>query len=390
MRHSPAITTPPRRPELQLDTGALASAVQSLGDHRKSIGRTAIFGGYLLRHFGHFLHESLCRLWWLGQGETTNPLVNDVRSRLQAKSADVVFFMPHWLDDGKDLPAYMAEVLLGLGLPSERIRILVEPTHLRHLLIPAECWGFHFDQPAWNDHLGCDCRELMRALLDSYAIPPAPQDDGLAPPEKLYITRTGLPLQLGRLLGDVFLDRLMEAAGFRIFHPERHAIAEQIRLYSLAGELVFMDGSSLYLLWFCHLRQGVRIRVILRRRQGAWMCDQLKRLLPPTPGLRWQVLDALKAESLTSQHDWESHNLADIAALAQQLAPTTFLPREQIRHTLTTYTEELVANLDAAQLGGVLGALLSQLLPASEPPIKGTRARLRRLASRLKRRLTSP
>ncbi|AFY29234.1 glycosyltransferase family 61 protein [Cyanobium gracile] len=386
----PAISTPPGHHEVQVDAGALASASQSHADQSRVIEPTAIFGGYLLRHFGHFLHESLSRLWWLGQGKSPNSLVEGVRRRLQAEGGDVVFFMPHWLDDGKDLPAYMAEVLTGLGLPIERIRILVEPAHLRHLLIPAQCWGFRFDQPAWNEELGCDCRELMRNLLGSYDRTAAPGESTLPSPEKLYVTRTGLPLQLGRLIGDVFLDRLMEAAGFRIYHPERHSIAEQIRQYSHANELVFMDGSALYLLWFCRLRPGVRIRVILRRRQGAWMCDQVKLLLPATAGLRWQVVDALKAESLTSENDWESHNLANISALAHQLAPKTHLPREQIRHTLTICTEELVANLDAAQLAGVLQALLYQLLPPSEPPISGTRAQLRRLAGRLKRRLTSP
>lgn len=103
-------------------------------------------------------------------------------------------------------------------------------------------------------------------------------------------------------------------------------------------------------------------------------------------------MDALKEESLTSQKDWESHNLADIPALARQRAPTTFLGREQFQSSLMACTEELVANLDAAQLGGVLQALLSQLLPVSEPPIRGprARARLRRLAGQVKRRLTSP
>jgi hypothetical protein len=53
----------------------------------------------------------------------------------------VVFFMPRWLDSGQDLPAYMAEVLEGLGLALNRIRILLGPTRMRHLLIPAQCWG---------------------------------------------------------------------------------------------------------------------------------------------------------------------------------------------------------------------------------------------------------
>ncbi|MCT0208451.1 hypothetical protein [Synechococcus sp. CS-1332] len=92
------------------------------------------------------------------------------------------------------------------------------------------------------------------------------------------------------------------------------------------------------------------------------MCAQLKRLLRPTAGLRWRLLDALKAEILTSPKDWESRTLADMPALANQLAPTTFLPSEQIWHTLMAHTKELVAHGDAAQMEGVLVALLSQLV----------------------------
>jgi len=386
-----AFTKPPDQSDIQLDMGALASAVMDLGNHTEGIGSTAIFGGYLFRHFGHFMHESLSRLWWLGKGTCINPLVNQTKSRLQAEAGDVVFFMPpSWGEVGKGLPTYMVEVLTGLGLPIERIRILEKPTHLRHLLIPAQCWGLFIDEPAWNKHLGFDCRQLMRTLLTSYTPTPAPADDGLPPAGKLYVTRSGLPLKFGRLLGDVILDRLMEAASFQIFHPERHTVAEQIRQYSQARELVFMDGSALYLLWLCRLRPGVRISVILRRRGGRWMCGHVKRLMPPTAGLRWRLLNTLTAESLTSQKEWESHNLANLAALVPRLAPKTCLPRDQILTAAATCTEELMAHTSAEQLGRVLTELLTLVAyPVDQPP-RGLKARLRRLAGRVKRRLTSP
>jgi hypothetical protein len=124
----PAIRTPPRPHEVQLDGRALAAAVQQQDGQSTTIETTTIFGGYLLRHFGHFLHESLSRLWWLGRADISDPLIDALRRRLQSEGGEVVFFMPHWLDGGKDLPPYMAEVLTGLGLPFERIRILVDAT----------------------------------------------------------------------------------------------------------------------------------------------------------------------------------------------------------------------------------------------------------------------
>jgi hypothetical protein len=66
--------------------------------------------------------------------------------------------------------------------------------------------------------------------MGSYALPAATVGEGRPTGETLWIFRSGLPFQLGRLFGDVVLDQVMEADGDGIFHPERHPIAEQIRL----------------------------------------------------------------------------------------------------------------------------------------------------------------
>lgn len=171
--------------------------------------------------------------------------------------------MPPWLETGKDLLPYMAEILSGLGLPPDRIRILERPIRFRHLLIPVQSWGFSWDRQAWDAHLGCDSRELMRSLLTSYKAPAGPE--GEAAPTKLYVTRSGLPLNMGRLIGDVMVDQLLASAGYAIFHPERHDIAAQIRVYSQARDIVFMDDSSLYLLWFAPLQPGARITAPVER-----------------------------------------------------------------------------------------------------------------------------
>jgi hypothetical protein len=284
----------------------------------------------------------------------------------------------------------MEHLLEGLGLPRERIRIMEEPIRFQHLLIPAQSWGFDFDERAWDAHLGCGCRRMMRSLLAAYRVPAPNATARETTPEKLFVSRTGLPLPMGRLIGDVLLDQVLMATGYGIYQPERHGIADQIRTYSEAREMVFMDGSALYLLWFSRLQPGTRITVILRRRQGQWMCSQVQRLLPETEGLRWRVLNELIGEKLTSENDWESHNLADIAALIRQLAPTRAVDPDQLEQVLTTYVESLVDDCSDRQVKGILRGLITHLLVEPNPrprrgrgPGAGVRQRLRNLIRRL-------
>ncbi len=387
----PAISTPPLREEVVIDAGELAVEAPRTAARVETIEEPAIFGGYIWRHFGHFVHESLGRLWWLGNGEATAGAAEEVRRKVNDQGATLYFFLqsqPPWGERETDLPPYMLEILAGLGLPPDRLRILDRPVRFRHLLIPVQSWGFSWDRKVWDVYLGCDSRQLMRSLLTSYKAPAVPE--GEAAPTKLYVSRSGLPLNLGRLIGDVVLDQLLSAAGYGVFHPERHDIAAQIRAYSQARDIVFMDGSALYLLWFARLQPGARITVILRRRQGHAVCARLHELLPDADRIHWRLLDELLGEELTSDKDWESHNLVDFAALARQLAPTVPFPSAEVVTGLDPYAQQLVRASNEEQLTGILRGLLAELLMKDRKPATtrerigaGVRHRLRRLRSRL-------
>jgi len=203
----------------------------------------------------------------------------------------------------------------------------------------------------------------MRHLLASAAMPPAPEEaQSPGQGEKLYVTRSGLPSQLGRLMGDVVLDPLLQAIGYTVFHPEQTSLAEQIHRYSRARDLIFMDGSSLYVLWFAKLRRGTRVRVILRRRQGRWVCEKVRELLPNGHRIRWQVLDGLRSEALTSDKDWESQNVADLRILLRQLggAAPAALP-DAAAAALACYADTFVEQSTPEQLSRVVEALIAAL-----------------------------
>ena len=383
----PALRSLPERSELDCDVRELEAQAGRAMKQAPVIESAAIFGGYLLRHFGHFCHESLSRLWWLGTGDQQHRASQEVCRHLQDGGLDVYFFMPTWLDSGKDLLPYMGEILAGLGLAEARIRIMTEPLVFSRLLVPAQVWGFALDANPVDQRLGCDSRAMMRSLFAGFhgGIPadqPAPIRDG-APARKVFVTRSGLATTLGRPIGDSWLDEVLKEAGYLVFSPEKFSIQRQIEVFAAARELVFIDGSSMYLLWFTRLLSDVQITIILRRRQGAWMITKVRDLMPLNLPIRWRVIDQVVGEELTSANDWESHNLLDLGAIARQiLAPLPIKPSAQAEQALGRNLQELAAQLGPEPMGRIVEVLIRRFLVAEpQPP--------RRLRSRIRQRLRS-
>jgi hypothetical protein len=73
----PALRALPERRDLDCDVSELEVQAARALKQATVIETPAIFGGYLLRHFGHFCHESLSRLWWLGEGDQQSKASQD-------------------------------------------------------------------------------------------------------------------------------------------------------------------------------------------------------------------------------------------------------------------------------------------------------------------------
>jgi hypothetical protein len=379
----------PARHELACDGRELEAQASLALKQAPVIERTAIFGGYLLRHFGHFCHESLSRLWWLGAGDPHDQESQAVCKALKTQGLDVYFFMPIWLDSGKDLLPYMREILAGLGLVEERVRIITEPTVFSRLLVPVQVWGFDLDAGALDQRLGCDSRAMMRSLFAGF-LRSVPADQHLPlgdtlPANKVFVTRSGLSQDLGRPIGDGWLDEVLRDAGYLVFNPEKFSIQRQIAVFAAARELVFIDGSSMYLLWFTRLLADAHITIILRRRQGAWMAVKVRDLMAQNPPSQWRVIDQVVAEDLTSANDWESHNLLDLGAIARQLlGPRPFRASAQAEQALGRNLQELAVQLGPEPMARILEVLIRRFLVAEPRP---PRPLVSRLSQRIRRLL---
>ena len=205
----------------------------------KSLNGRWLWGGVLWAHFGHFLVESTSRLWGLAH------LQRDVRG---------VLFVPKRPTVGNEVRGFQKE-FLDLMAPGLRIHVATDPTRVAELVVPGQGFG-----------LGKITRgtgKYRNAIHSRFARDVAPQG-----PEKLYISRSGLGLGKGGLLGEEHLEDLLVAEGYTVFHPQDHTLKEQIARYKAARKVIAADGSALHLFAMVG-RPDQKLAIVLRRESGA-------------------------------------------------------------------------------------------------------------------------
>lgn len=226
-----------------------------------------LYAGQLWAHFGHFLCESLPRLWALAH----------------AGGLDGIVFLPkrpHQVTGrAEPLLAWQREMfeLLDLGLP---VRILDRPTVIEELVVPGQGFGIG---PMFAG------TSLFRSFVrDRFARGVVP--DG---PERLYLSRAGLGGAEGGILAETRIEASLAQAGYTVFHPQRHSIAAQVAAYRAARAVVGPDGSAFHLLAFADPTPK-DVAVILRRSSG--VPDGIGTHIAAFTGRAPRMIDALVAD----------------------------------------------------------------------------------------------
>jgi len=202
--------------------------------------RPHLFGGFLFNHFGHFLLESLGRLWAAAAAEHDLP----------------VLFLPVWgVPDLRNPNHYMSAILTELGVSPERVRVLVSPRRFSSLSVPPQLYGFyHMRDP--------DSRILeffMRAGQDRA---PDPEQGGVD--SKLYVSRSRIDIKLGRIAGESRFEDYLKTQGYEVMYPETLPFPEQLRKYRRATRIIFCEGSAVHsAILYC--KTAAKIGVIFRR-----------------------------------------------------------------------------------------------------------------------------
>ena len=220
-----------------------------------------LFGGILYGHFGHFIVESLARLW--AQDAIEGPI-------------DGMIFtpkVPGFPEKSVQLLQRRAEAL-GLRVP---LIVANEPTRVEHLCVPRQ--GFGMGELAGGSPA---FRDFMNAHAGAHIAP----EGG----EKLYISRSDLPPFRGSLLGEKRLEAWLEAQGFEIFHPQRHSTEDQIARYKAARLIVSTDCSPLHLVGFVG---NAHQRVVIVTRRSMEISDYLAVQLRAFKGMEVSIATCL-------------------------------------------------------------------------------------------------
>ena len=216
----------------------------------KSIPGRHLYGGVGRVHFGHFLVESISRLWALDQ--------------LDQPVDSVVFFPMHGRSANMTFGRTLSE-LIALFCGDVPITAIDTPTQIAELVVPSQGVG-HLNWSVGTPEF----RHFIRSRLEAEYAP-----DG---PEKIYISRTRLSNEDSLVDQETRIEEMMANAGYTIFHPERYSLREQIGYLMAARMVVGADGSAFHLA--AHVLQpGTRVGLIKRRHRTSVfnaIADQIK------------------------------------------------------------------------------------------------------------------
>jgi hypothetical protein len=215
---------------------------------------TWLFGGVLDPAFGHCIVESLSRLWALDHLDT---------------QPDGIIFLPavhrtFYARPKRYVQATQTVFAAFEGLP-ERRACPVRPCRPERLILAPQGMGA-------GDMSGG--APEFRAFMKRRFLPSVAPEGS----ENLYVSRARLQV-MGNVMFEDRIERLFEANGYEIFHPEQHSLAEQVARYRAARRIVTVEGSALHVIAYAlGEHQRIDVGIIQRRTTGnvASFVDQLR------------------------------------------------------------------------------------------------------------------
>lgn len=190
----------------------------------------AFYGGTIYDHFGHFLLDSLSRLY---------PILNEVRD----SNSPILFHYPlDSLDREKVLKGYVGEFLTLLGLAHKKIVFINEPLLVNKL---------YFHEATFSD-----ANFVSDSIKSSY--PCLSHKPKTA--KKGFISKSKLQSGTGFTSQGEEIDEIFESLGFDVIYPESIALQEQIDIVQSYDVLIGFPSSFFHLKLFC--KEGAKLIIM--------------------------------------------------------------------------------------------------------------------------------
>jgi capsular polysaccharide biosynthesis protein len=181
-----------------------------------------MFGGHLMKHYGHFLIESMSRLW----------------ARELYPTLPILFTNhPKWQE-----AMFGMEVLDALGL-RHRTLLVEKPTIFREVICPGTAFEYR-----WKVFAGADEPHVaVTGVLET-----AGRRTWRQP---VYLTRSGLSDDLRKSEAEPELESELMKRGFEIVRAETLPLVDQICLFEQSPIIVGTVGSALHTALFSRSSQ---------------------------------------------------------------------------------------------------------------------------------------
>lgn len=174
---------------------------------------SVIFGGVLMPHFGHFLIESLSRLWYV------------IQNRDILDNHKIVFVFSYG-----QVPSFAYDFLDLLEIPLDRVIFLNEITKFNEIIVPDQSgYSVHYVHKEYllvYDEMVCNSHKKYSGITYN----------------KIYLSRSKCRSGY-KLIGEDYFENFFSKHGFKILYPDEMSMLEKVFLISSADEIVTTCGT---------------------------------------------------------------------------------------------------------------------------------------------------
>ena len=205
-----------KKRNLAFDLAAAGTPVR----HPETGGRY-FYGGMVKLHYGHFIANTLSRLWEF--------------ARLKLEPNDRIVFHSFcrpriWFNR-----SFIRETLNALGIAEQNVILWHRPNRISRLTVPHTSFS---EQHSVHQVYGELCKLIGQKVLG-----PEPFVQNTTP---VYLSKSALEAGVGRIENETVVEGILAAAGFDIVHPEKLSFKKQVRLFSERTHIMACVGSSLH------------------------------------------------------------------------------------------------------------------------------------------------